>query len=64
MDSDKKVVIAGGTGFIGQYLLERFHREGFDVLIISRSADHISWTDDRGLKKLVPFLLIPKLNWS
>lgn len=50
MDSDKKVVIAGGTGFIGQYLLERFHREGFDVLIISRSADHISWTDDRGLK--------------
>lgn len=45
-----KIVIAGGTGFIGRYLESRFNAEGYEVLIISRDADHISWTDDRGLK--------------
>lgn len=51
MGVKNKIVIAGGTGFIGRYLESRFNEEGYEVLIISRDADHISWTDDRGLKE-------------
>ena len=51
MEVKNKIVIAGGTGFIGRYLEDRFIEEGYEVFIISRSADHISWTDDRRLKE-------------
>ena len=50
MSFSKKVVIAGGTGFIGRYLQSRFNSEGYQVFIISRNSEHISWTNDRGLK--------------
>ncbi|MDB5275242.1 MAG: hypothetical protein JWR61_197 [Ferruginibacter sp.] len=30
----EKIIIAGGTGFIGNYLRERFNALGFDVKII------------------------------
>lgn len=46
----KKIVIAGGTGFIGQYLEDKFRREGYEVLIISRNANHISWNNNHALK--------------
>lgn len=39
----KKVVIAGGTGFIGQYFEEKFKDLGYEVAIISRRKQHISW---------------------
>jgi len=39
----KKVVIAGGTGFIGSYLVKRFEETGYHVLIVSRDPNHISW---------------------
>lgn len=39
----KKVVIAGGTGFIGKYLSKRFEEDGYEVLIISRQENHIQW---------------------
>lgn len=39
----KKVVIAGGTGFIGSYLAKRFIETGYQVLIISRDPHYISW---------------------
>jgi len=39
----KKVVIAGGTGFIGSYLTQRFEESGFKVQIVSRDPEHISW---------------------
>ncbi|KXH87017.1 TIGR01777 family oxidoreductase [Sporosarcina sp. HYO08] len=42
---NKKVVIAGGTGFIGRYLEERFIELGYEVIIISRQPQHFSWTD-------------------
>lgn len=32
----KKVVIAGGTGFIGQYFAKQFHELGYEVYLISR----------------------------
>ena len=39
----KKVVIAGGTGFIGSYLAKRFVDTGYEVLIVSRDPKHVSW---------------------
>lgn len=46
---EKKVVIAGGTGFIGQYLEQRFTENGYKVLIVSRGANHIQWNDEKAL---------------
>ncbi|NDP21374.1 MAG: TIGR01777 family protein [Paludibacter sp.] len=40
----EKVVIAGGTGFIGEYIANRFTEIGYTVLIVSRSTNHISWS--------------------
>ncbi|MFT3751393.1 MAG: TIGR01777 family oxidoreductase [Paludibacter sp.] len=39
----KKVVIAGGTGFIGKYLAKRFEESGYNVLVVSREEQHVSW---------------------
>jgi len=47
----KKIVIAGGTGFIGQYFKEKFKKSGYEVIIISRQSQHISWTDHIGIVK-------------
>ncbi|WP_044338237.1 TIGR01777 family oxidoreductase [Rossellomorea aquimaris] len=40
---EEKIVIAGGTGFIGQYLQKKFLDEGYKVTIISRQSPHVSW---------------------
>ena len=45
----KKIVIAGGTGFIGNHLVARFKKAGFEVLIISRRAGTIRWTNFQGI---------------
>lgn len=42
----KKVVIAGGTGFIGSYLKSRFQLSGFKVLVVSREPKHVQWNLD------------------
>jgi len=46
----KKVIIAGGTGFIGRYLSEYYLKKGFEVVILSRGKSktehnirYISW---------------------
>ncbi|MBT2284818.1 TIGR01777 family oxidoreductase [Paenibacillus polymyxa] len=41
----KKVVLAGGTGFVGQDFAQRFKKLGYEVLIISRQPGHIAWED-------------------
>ena len=41
----EKIVIAGGTGFIGKYLTEKFEEAGYDVKIVSRDRQHIHWND-------------------
>lgn len=45
----KKVVLAGGTGFIGKYLENEFLEKGYEVKIISRQPQHISWNDKKGI---------------
>lgn len=46
---EKKIVLAGGTGFIGEYLRSRYEALGYSVLIISRRKGHISWEDTKGI---------------
>lgn len=45
----KKVVLAGGTGFIGQYLEDKFTDLGYEVVIISRQPHHIAWSNQTGI---------------
>ena len=39
----KKIVIAGGTGFVGKFLTQKFIALGYEVIIISRQTNHINW---------------------
>ncbi|PLS16247.1 TIGR01777 family protein [Bacillus sp. M6-12] len=45
----KKVVLAGGTGFIGDYFRQKFLNLGYDIKTISRQSAHISWNDKTGI---------------
>lgn len=45
----KKIVIAGGTGFIGRYLQHKFEELGYEVKIISRSKNYIQWINKNDL---------------
>jgi uncharacterized protein (TIGR01777 family) len=47
----KRIVIAGGTGFIGSYLKKKFIEEGFSVSIISRKIGDIQWKDSASIIK-------------
>ncbi|MBB6454618.1 hypothetical protein HNQ94_003107 [Salirhabdus euzebyi] len=45
----KKIVIAGGTGFIGEYFKRKFIELGYEVKIISRQPLYVSWDDKSGI---------------
>lgn len=45
----KKIIIAGGTGFIGKYLTKQFGDLGYQVIIISRQKGNIQWDDTAGI---------------
>ncbi|WP_456275952.1 TIGR01777 family oxidoreductase [Bacillus sp. AK128] len=47
----KKVVLAGGTGFIGNYFKRRFEEMEYDVRIISRQPQHVSWDNQEAMKE-------------
>lgn len=47
----KKIVIAGGTGFIGQYFEQQFKVLGYEVNIISRQKQSIAWEDMAGIQQ-------------
>jgi uncharacterized protein (TIGR01777 family) len=44
----KKIVLAGGTGFLGSFLASKFRAGGYNVLIISRSNGDVTWKDREG----------------
>ncbi|WP_100333485.1 TIGR01777 family oxidoreductase [Bacillus alkalisoli] len=45
MNTKPKIVIAGGTGFIGKFLEEKYKKLNYDVFIISRQPRHIQWNE-------------------
>lgn len=45
----KKIVIAGGTGFIGHYFTEAFRKTGYTVFIVARKPSSIQWNDEPAL---------------
>ncbi len=47
-----KILIAGGTGFIGKYLQKRFEESGHSVRVISRNGIDVPWN----VNELVPEL--------
>jgi uncharacterized protein len=49
-EMEKKIVIAGGTGFIGKYFSKKFKALGYEVLIIARNNSHIKWDDKHGIE--------------
>lgn len=40
-----KVLIAGGTGFIGSYISKQFLLNGFELSFVSRSKAHVPWNE-------------------
>jgi uncharacterized protein (TIGR01777 family) len=46
---NKKIVIAGGTGFIGSNLNAEFTKLGYEVIVISRQSGHVQWSDEQGI---------------
>ncbi len=47
----KKIVIAGGNGFIGKYLQTNFEKSSYEVIIISRQKGFVNWNDEDELAK-------------
>jgi uncharacterized protein (TIGR01777 family) len=41
-----KVVLAGGSGFLGRALARRLGREGWEVVILTRDVESWEWSDD------------------
>jgi uncharacterized protein len=49
----RKIVIAGGTGFMGKYLAEKFRESGDEVIVIARKSADVVWTDIAGLRNAI-----------
>ncbi len=47
----QKIIIAGGTGFIGQYLSAKYKLLGFEVIVIARQNGNINWQDEAEILK-------------
>jgi len=45
----RKIVIAGGTGFLGQYFASKFRANGDEVIIISRNSGDFQWSEKEGV---------------
>lgn len=45
----RKIVLAGGSGFIGKYLKTKFEQLNYNVTIISRNNGFVSWKDKNKL---------------
>jgi uncharacterized protein len=45
----KKIVLAGGTGFLGSFLASKFKSREYSVVVVSRGNGDVSWQDKEGL---------------
>jgi uncharacterized protein (TIGR01777 family) len=45
----QRILIAGGTGFIGRHLQKRFSELGYEVLIISRKNKRLNWNNEQAI---------------
>ncbi|KYG34104.1 TIGR01777 family oxidoreductase [Alkalihalobacillus trypoxylicola] len=48
-----KIVMAGGTGFTGEYFKKKFEEEGYQVIIISRNPSYINWDHTSKIKEAI-----------
>ncbi|WP_395638845.1 epimerase [Pseudolysinimonas sp.] len=48
-----RIVVAGASGFMGTYLVERFRASGEEVVTIGRTAGDARWGDVDGIRDLV-----------
>jgi uncharacterized protein (TIGR01777 family) len=48
-----RIVIAGGTGFLGTFLAAKFRSRGDDVTIISRKEGDVLWKNKEGIRNAV-----------
>ena len=51
--SGQRIVIAGASGFIGQYLIRRFRDEGETVVTVGRSGSDVAWGDTAALEAAI-----------
>jgi uncharacterized protein len=49
----RRVVIAGASGFVGSYLVDRFRQAGDTVLTIGRSGADATWGDPTGIAGVI-----------
>lgn len=49
LKTPKRVVIAGSTGFIGQYFVSKFKSIGAEVRCIDRKGSDLRWDNDKGI---------------
>jgi uncharacterized protein len=40
-----KIVLAGGTGFVGKYLQQKYIALGYEIIIISRGEKYVNWNN-------------------
>ena len=45
----QKIVIAGGTGFVGNYLTQKFNSIGYKVIIVSRQNNNVKWDNSAAI---------------
>lgn len=41
----KKIILAGGTGFVGKYLKKEYLKLGYKVIVIARNNGDLNWLD-------------------
>ena len=47
--TNKKIILAGGTGFVGRYLTEKYSALGYNVINISRQTGSVNWEDENAI---------------
>jgi len=59
-DHTMRILVIGGTGFLGSHLLPRLHKQGHDITVLTRSRDKADDLESPGIKGVVGDLLQPE----